>query len=81
MKTAALTPPSCFITKRMWPREEIAEIRLNAVTGARGFNNGRFTFFRPGAARVMIGAHLGGVAEIDLSTLFLRYLIDFRIHW
>jgi hypothetical protein len=51
----------------MWPREEIAEIRLNAVTGARGFNNGRFTFFRPGVAGVMIGADLGGVAEIDLS--------------
>jgi hypothetical protein len=44
-------------------------MQTHAVTGACGFNNGRFTFFTPGAAGVMIGPDLRGVAEIYLIPL------------
>lgn len=46
---------------------------------ARGFNNGRFTFFTPGAPGMVIGTHVGGIAKIDVSPLFFRHCLEFRI--
>src|SRR5665811_1006722 len=45
----------------------------------RGFNNGSFAFFTPGAPGVVIGTHVGGIAKIDVSPLFFRYCLEFRI--
>ena len=33
----------------------------------RGFHDGRFTLLAPSAARMMIGAHVGGIAKEDLG--------------
>src|ERR1019366_9343686 len=50
MKTAALTPPCCLIMKRMWPREEIAEIRL-MPDGRPWFQQWAFHLFCPRCGR------------------------------
>ena len=38
----------------------------------RSFYDGRFTFLAPSTARMMIGAHMGGISKEDISSFTLR---------
>jgi hypothetical protein len=38
----------------------------------RGFDDGRFTLLAPSTPRMMIGAHVGGIAKEDLGFFALR---------
>jgi len=51
------------------------------MASARGLNNGRCTFFTPGAPGMVIGTDVGGIAKIDISPLFLRHSLDSRVFW
>ena len=38
----------------------------------RSFDNGRLTLLAPSSTRMMIGAHVGGIAKEDLRFFLLR---------
>src|SRR5258707_9908952 len=78
MNTSALTPPFSLIMNRMWPRAVTTEIRLHAVPRSRTRHDRGLALPAPGATRMMIRAHVRGVAEVDLSLFPLRQSFDPR---
>ena len=53
--------------------------QAHAMPGASGLDDGRFAAFAPCAPGVVIGTDVRGVAEINVSSLFLRKFLDFWI--
>src|SRR6266446_1978384 len=72
MKTAALTPPFSLIMNRISPRAVIAEIRLMLWRAPVASTTGV-------SPRVMIRAHVGGIAKENLRFFPLRKGLDPRI--
>src|SRR5260370_22829563 len=50
-----------------------------AMAGCRGLDEGRFALLAPSAPRMMIGAHVGGIAKEDLGFFALRQGFDPRV--
>src|ERR1700751_5956813 len=46
--------------------------QAHAMARTRSFDDGRFTLLAPSTPRMMIGAHVGGIAKEDLGFFALR---------
>ena len=53
--------------------------QTHAMASARRLDDGRVAFRPPCAPRVMVGADVSRVAEIDVSPLFPGHRLDFRV--
>src|SRR6202162_5097695 len=53
--------------------------QAHAMARTRGFDDGRFTLLAPSTPRMMIGAHVGGIAKEDLGFFALRQGFDPRV--
>src|ERR1700757_2554327 len=53
--------------------------QAHAMARTRSFDDGRFTLLAPSTPRMMIGAHVGGIAKEDLGFFALRQGLDPRV--